>query len=117
MSGWLSQIGGSAAQVFPPTILTDVNLNRYTVLPTDDTIISNSPANLILILPDPSQSLGRVLTITAATLAQISSDSPNVFNLGTVVAPQGGIIPADNQGKWVVMQAGDAGWYIVASGG
>ena len=117
MGGWIGSLGKKAATFTPPTILTDVNLNRYTVLPTDDTIISNSPANLLLILPDPAQNLGRVLTITAATLAQISSDSPNVFNLGTVVAPQGGIIAAGNQGKWVVMQAGDSGWYIVASGG
>lgn len=116
MGGWIGGLKGKNVTFTPPTIITDVALNRYTVLLTDDTIISNSPANLTLVMPDAASSLGRVLTITAASSAQISSTTPVIYNQGTVVAPQSGIIPAQSQGKWVVLQAGDAGWYVVASG-
>lgn len=115
MSGWLSQIGGTNAPN-QPTIITDVSLNRYTVTLTDDTIISNSPANLTLILPDAASNLGRVLTISAASLAQISSVDFNVFPQGVVVQAGSSIIPAQSQGKWVVLQAGNSGWYVIASG-
>ena len=114
MSGWVSNIGGNGAKLVAPVILTDIT--RYTVGATDETIISNATSDLTLILPNATTCAGRILHVVACTLAGIVSHDANVYPLGVIVLMNSGIIPANNQGKWVTLQSTGVGWATVAAG-
>lgn len=112
-AGVVAEYGALIANT-PPTILTDVT--RYTVKSTDGAILSNCASELILTLPNAATCSGRTLSITACTLMAISSANADVYPIGVVVLMNSTIIPAGNQGKWVVLQSNGVGWLTIAAG-
>jgi hypothetical protein len=46
----------------------------------------------------------------------ISSANADVYPIGVVVLMNSTIIPAGNQGKWVVLQSNGVGWLTIAAG-